>query len=180
MGLESATYIADLVSTNPSGSDGKNAGDDHIRLLKSVLKNSFPNINAAASATDEEISGLHSPNDLFGIITMGTNWIRTGPPTTARMHKLTLNLLVLEGFVYASAASPGSTIMTLPAGYRPSVDLYFPAVFEDASTGEKHPCQIKINATTGAIVPQSLTGHTLPAYDTSDEFNFCIAFAVGV
>jgi len=47
--LETATYSNDLVITNPAGSDSMNAGDDHIRLVKSVLKNTFPGLNAAAS-----------------------------------------------------------------------------------------------------------------------------------
>lgn len=44
MGLESGTYVDDLVTTNPVGaSDPKSQGDDHLRLIKSVLKNTFPN-----------------------------------------------------------------------------------------------------------------------------------------
>jgi hypothetical protein len=44
MALESATYISGLVTTNPTGSDSISQGDDHIRLIKTVLKNSLPNI----------------------------------------------------------------------------------------------------------------------------------------
>lgn len=43
MGLESANYISGLVTSNPTGSDERSQGDDHIRLLKSVLKGTFPN-----------------------------------------------------------------------------------------------------------------------------------------
>jgi hypothetical protein len=46
MGLESATYIASLNSSNPVGStDQKSQGDDHLRLIKSTIKNSFPGID---------------------------------------------------------------------------------------------------------------------------------------
>lgn len=41
MGLEAATYTDDLIVTNPPGTDLKAQGDDHIRLLKTVLKNTF-------------------------------------------------------------------------------------------------------------------------------------------
>lgn len=52
MPLEVATYISSLVSTNPVGaSDGLNTADDHLRLIKAVLKASFPNINGAVTAT---------------------------------------------------------------------------------------------------------------------------------
>jgi hypothetical protein len=42
MGLESVTYVADLVSSNPLGSDPKGQGDDHIRNIKKALGNTFP------------------------------------------------------------------------------------------------------------------------------------------
>ncbi len=51
MGLESATYINDLVTSNPLGNDGKSQGDDHIRLIKQVLQNTFPNIAATVQAS---------------------------------------------------------------------------------------------------------------------------------
>lgn len=44
MGLEAATYIADLNVTNPSAGDPRSQGDDHIRLLKAVLKATFPQL----------------------------------------------------------------------------------------------------------------------------------------
>lgn len=42
MSIESATYIADLQSTNPPSSDPRSQGDDHLRLIKAVLQNQFP------------------------------------------------------------------------------------------------------------------------------------------
>src|SRR6266513_2651454 len=46
MGLESVTYIADLVATNPIGaSDPKSEGDDHIRNIKKALHNCFPSLS---------------------------------------------------------------------------------------------------------------------------------------
>lgn len=43
MGLESATYIDDLVTSNPAGTDQESQGDDHLRLIKAAAKNTFPN-----------------------------------------------------------------------------------------------------------------------------------------
>lgn len=48
MGLESATYISELNEAWPLGTDGKNTLDNHARMTKAVLKNTFPNIGAAA------------------------------------------------------------------------------------------------------------------------------------
>lgn len=47
MSLETGTYIQDLVVTNPVGTDQKKQGDDHIRLIKTVLKNTFPGATRA-------------------------------------------------------------------------------------------------------------------------------------
>lgn len=43
MGLETASYINDLNTSNPASTDQQSQGDDHLRLLKSVLKATFPN-----------------------------------------------------------------------------------------------------------------------------------------
>lgn len=49
MGLETGTYLNDLNVANPVGaSDLLAQGDDHIRLVKSTLKNTFPNMGGAA------------------------------------------------------------------------------------------------------------------------------------
>lgn len=58
MGLETGTYISDLVATNPAGTDVKSQGDDHIRLLKSTVKATFPNINGPVTVTPAELNLL--------------------------------------------------------------------------------------------------------------------------
>jgi len=47
MSLETGTYLFNLVSSNPTGSDRKLQGDDHLRLIKSVLQNSFAGLTGA-------------------------------------------------------------------------------------------------------------------------------------
>jgi microcystin-dependent protein len=42
MGLEAATLIQSLDASNPLAGDRKNQGDDHLRLIKTVLKTTFP------------------------------------------------------------------------------------------------------------------------------------------
>ncbi len=56
MALETGTYISDLVTTNPVAADPKSAGDDHIRLLKSTIKATFPNVSNAVTATHTELN----------------------------------------------------------------------------------------------------------------------------
>ncbi len=47
MPLETGTWIDDLVISNPDGNDGRSEGDDHLRLIKTILKNTFPNATKA-------------------------------------------------------------------------------------------------------------------------------------
>ena len=61
MGLESATYISDLVQTNPLSSDPRTQGDDHLRLIKKVLQRTFPAMN------DEVLTSATELNFLQGV-----------------------------------------------------------------------------------------------------------------
>ena len=47
MGLETGTYISDLVTSNPANSDQESQGAAHLRLIKSVLQNTFPGSSRA-------------------------------------------------------------------------------------------------------------------------------------
>ena len=51
MALETATYISQLTATNPTASDPVSQGDDHLRLIKSVLQAQFTTLGAAAVTT---------------------------------------------------------------------------------------------------------------------------------
>ncbi len=54
MGLEAASFISELVVTNPVGSvDDYATADDHLRLIKAVLQGQFPNFGAAEMAASE-------------------------------------------------------------------------------------------------------------------------------
>ncbi len=61
MGLETGEYITDLVLANPLSSDLKHQGDDHLRLLKKTVQQSFPNINAPVLWTPTDF-GLFNPS----------------------------------------------------------------------------------------------------------------------
>ena len=56
MALETGTYISDLTVTNPTSSDAKSQGDDHLRLLKSTIKATFPNVSGAVTPTHAELN----------------------------------------------------------------------------------------------------------------------------
>jgi hypothetical protein len=58
MALETGTYTSDLVITNPTGADAKSTADDHLRFIKTVIKNTWANITGAVTATHTEINRL--------------------------------------------------------------------------------------------------------------------------
>lgn len=57
MGLETATYINQLNINNPDDTtDFISGGDDHLRLIKRTIQNSFPRITGPVSATQDDLS----------------------------------------------------------------------------------------------------------------------------
>jgi microcystin-dependent protein len=58
MALETGTYISDLNSSNPVATDGLAQADDHIRLVKSTIKATLPNITGAITGTQDELNTL--------------------------------------------------------------------------------------------------------------------------
>lgn len=57
MALETGSFINDLVSTNPvSATDLVRYGAGHLRLLKSTIKTTFPNITGEITATHTELN----------------------------------------------------------------------------------------------------------------------------
>ena len=59
MTVESASYISQLDPTYPTAGDPKSEGDNHLRLVKTVLKTQFPNFGTnAITATAAEVNYL--------------------------------------------------------------------------------------------------------------------------
>jgi len=58
MPLETGDYITDLVPTNPLGTDPKSEGDDHLRLVKKTVQQSFPFIDAQVDASSRELNDM--------------------------------------------------------------------------------------------------------------------------
>lgn len=115
MGLESGDYIDDLVITNPTDSDGMTQGDDHIRLLKKVLKQSFPNFDGAATAADQDLQS-RDDGEASLAAAMGTGWTLDAGSILLRGVDGTVCL-----HIKATSDGNGSalSIGTIPAGFRP-------------------------------------------------------------
>lgn len=72
MSLETGTYISDLNASNPVNTDQKKQGDDHLRLIKSTIKATFPNINGAVNPTPAQLNLLASLSAL-SVLANATN-----------------------------------------------------------------------------------------------------------
>src|SRR5690348_13475745 len=77
MPLESATYIHDLVAANPVHTDGLNQADAHLRLLKTVLQSTFPNLTAAVTAAPADL------NATAGLVNATTGTLSVPVPTSS-------------------------------------------------------------------------------------------------
>ena len=70
MGLETGSTISSFITSNPTSSDPVNQGDDHLRLIKSVLQAQFPGSGGlgyatAITATEEELNALHGLTNYY-------------------------------------------------------------------------------------------------------------------
>ena len=79
MPIETAQFIDGLVASNPVSTDNLSSADDHMRLTKATIKNTFPNITGAITADHSEINVLDGItattaelNTMDGILTTTT------------------------------------------------------------------------------------------------------------
>jgi hypothetical protein len=111
MPLETSTYISDLVSTNPLTTDPLNQADDHLRLIKSVLKTTLPNANAAITATPTNLNNGYVP---VGGIIMWSGSVASIPAHWALCNgasgtpDLRNKFVIGAGSTYAPGATGGS------------------------------------------------------------------------
>lgn len=89
MGLEAATHVDDLVTTNPVVGDVVAQGDDHLRLLKTVLKTTFPfagkplRFPTAAAFSSNQTLTATDDNELFYVDSSGGAVTLTLPTLTS-------------------------------------------------------------------------------------------------
>jgi hypothetical protein len=109
MALEVATYISQLIPTNPLPTDNESQGQGHLTLIKSVLQNSFPNINGAANASSADLTAL------AGAATTGASiQVITQPSTDASTNAASTNFVAQAQFntVLPAQAGHAGGVMT--------------------------------------------------------------------
>ena len=116
MPIESATTINQLDAANPGSNDLKSEGDNHIRLLKSTIKATFPNITGAVTATHTELNTIANKASKTGDTYIGAQDF-TGATTTVATQVATDNTTKAASTAMVQSAILASSGITaqLPA-----------------------------------------------------------------
>ena len=118
MGLETGTYIDSLNSSNPTATDAVSEGDDHIRLIKSTVKATFPNLSNAVTSTHTELNLLDGVTanttelNYVDVATLGT--AEASKAVTADANK---DITGIRNLTITGALSAGSGLITLADVY---------------------------------------------------------------
>ena len=99
MGLEIATFIADLNSANPIGGDPRSEGDNHLRLVKAVLQSTFPNlgdVTNSISFTPDTVDPTTDNHKIF-FVTAAESGAFTLPALADATRGFTLHFVIGEG-----------------------------------------------------------------------------------
>jgi len=119
MALETAFYISDLNVSNPLSTDTVSQADDHLRLIKSVLKSTFPNINSPVTATPAQLNSA-VPAGFIGmwsgsIVSIPGGWsLCDGTNGTPNLLN---RFIVAAGDTYAPGATGGSLVSAAAGGH---------------------------------------------------------------
>jgi len=112
MAKETATYISQLVATNPVASDSVSVGDDHLRMLKTVLKTQFSGLTGttAVSSSEAELNILDGVTstaaelNYLDITTLGTS------ANSKALTQSAGGVVTIAGDVVVSGTTPKVTI----------------------------------------------------------------------
>src|SRR5262245_48672332 len=121
MSVEGATYVADLSPANPPSGDLVSQGDDHLRLIKSVLQATFPEASKAfrfPTASQEatatvNISFPADQNNLFPVnANAASRTVNLPDPTSGG----TVNEDAFSVTVVRTDANASNSVTIVPAG----------------------------------------------------------------
>lgn len=128
------------------------------------------NLGAAASGVNTDITALNGVSPAWTALTLSNSWVNVAGRRPAGYRKI-LDLVQVEAQITTGTATDGTTLFTLPAGFRPAFDLVVPvsaAPNTALSTTVAVP-RISISASTGVVACLNCTN--------SPGINFSIMFA---
>jgi hypothetical protein len=98
MAKETASYISQLVATNPVASDSVSVGDDHLRMIKDVLKTQFSGLTGTTAITSTE-----AEMNYLDLATLGTS-------ADSKVLTQASGVVTIAGDVVVSGTTPKVTI----------------------------------------------------------------------
>lgn len=185
MALESGTYIDSLNVANPVSTDALAQADDHLRLIKSTIKATFPNLAGAVTLTHAEINALQG---LAGNLSapQGTQMVFASSPAPTGWTTQTANndkaLRVVNGST--TLGTGGSVAFTTAfASYTPTGSVNSPitgsvaAVALSVNQIPAHRHFIAANVTNNSDITITSTnqakrgGHTELSSNNSEDYH---------
>lgn len=114
MPLESAIYTADLNTANPPESDPLTYSADHLRLIKSTIKATFPNFTSAAlQSTQAQIDAATLAVDTNGVTILADAGVSFKTNTTDKFTNPAAGEIdLVSGGVVAARFMASSSIVT--------------------------------------------------------------------
>jgi hypothetical protein len=152
LAIESATYLSDLNVSNPPGSDPVGQADDHIRLLKSVLKSTFPNLTGPVTSTQAQLN--------LGVIPTGCILLWSGAS-----NAIPSGYALCNGGTYTK--SDGSGTVVVP-DLRDRFVVGAGSTYAVGATGGSVSNTPTITVTNQAV---ALTTNQIPAHTHSNTLN---------
>jgi len=170
MGLEVGTSIKDLLSDHPASTDQVSQGDDHIRLIKKVLKETFP------SDTSEPQIPVYT--DKAGmVLTVSGDELSTTWSEPAAIPAAILNTIVRPKFeISGNVVSVGPGSYYIPSNSAFTSWDTTKAVSVGAGTGTYQWWYIYVSATTGDIFSSTTepVESSVGWFDSNDRCIFAV------
>jgi hypothetical protein len=119
MALETGTVIADLVASNPTASDPKSQGDDHLRLLKTILRQCFAGFGGAVlvTGTDGGAADVYTLTPTTALLAYANKMlVEFTPNATSATTTPTLNISALGAKTIISQAGAALLAADLVSG----------------------------------------------------------------
>lgn len=129
MPVETATYVSELSVSDPPGTDFRKQGDDHLRLIKTVLKASFPNASKPfyipdyVAKTTTYAALASDQNRIIGCSTAAGAWTLTLPSLSAGLAGWSTTIIKTEAaandltIVPASGTINGAASLVIDTQY---------------------------------------------------------------
>ena len=170
MALETGSYIADLVAANPDGSvDPVSQGDDHLRLIKTVVKATFPNMGGVFKRVQLKTAGytVATTDNQTVLRFTGAGGYTLALPAVSGLYS-GFGVIVVNDTSGTIIIDPngaetinGAATLTLPAGARAGVYCDGSAFYGAIQLPTDSSGNPNIGAATGTSL--ALTGGTVTA-----------------